>query len=418
MQAFNSLTRPNDKSSFDVVIIGGGLVGLSAALALSTLSRKDQARPLNIAIVEASSVSNEDYVADDDPSTTALSYGSRLIYESIDVWKAIKPYVQPIHNIHVSDRGSFARMCMSAKEYKVAALGYVVPNKQLLSSLVKAVKKCPEITFFRPANIKTLNMHEQGSTLQVEQTSVFKQLEAGLVILADGGRSPLMRQMGFSPTIKTYGHTAILSTVMHAKKHNAVAYERFTEEGPMAMLPILEGSEHKSAMIWTMPSVLAEERMQLPDTYFVRELQDRFGYRLGCFDQVGKCLQFPLTLKTVAEPARQGAVLLGNSAHSLHPVAGQGYNLALRDTIILASVLTESHNSQNLGSHSLLQQYLNRQRSDQQSAIYFSDTLVQLFSSNSPVLKGARGLGMLLLNHCSPVKQWFGHKAMGIGGFG
>lgn len=417
-QASSGIEECMSSVHYDVVIVGGGLVGLSAALALSCLAQKDHARQLSVAVVEAFAISKDSYIADDDPRTTALSYGTRLIYESLGIWDALRSYAHPIRNIHVSDRGLPGMTRLSARECTVPSLGYVVPNKQLLHVLTQAVEGLSEVTIHRPANVETLEITPEKSLMTLSCDGQSLLLSSDLVVLADGGRSSLMKQLGFAPDVTQYGHTGILATITHSKQHGSMAFERFTDEGPMAMLPIASDDGHKSAMIWTMPAELAGERLQLTDEGFLDELHQRFGYRLGAFEKVGKRLHFPLTLKVVPEPARQGAVLLGNSAHSLHPVAGQGYNLALRDTMVLSALLTESSPECFLGSPALLQDYLQRQRSDQLSAITFSDRLVNMFSSNHPADQSGRTLGLVLLDGLLPAKQWFGHKAMGLGGYG
>ncbi len=405
------------KQHFHVVIVGGGLVGLSMALALSSLGKRDNGRVLTIGLIETFPSPENDYNPENDPRTTALSFGTRLIYETLGIWMKLKPYAQPIRHIHVSDKGALGISRLYAKDYNVPSLGYVVPNKQLLKVLSDAVENT-NITLLRPASVESLNMSSQLSLLDISQDNQQKTLSTELIILADGGRSSLMKQMGFEPKITHYHHTGILATITHSQPHNCTAYERFTDEGPMALLPIMPGKQYKSALIWTMPNETAQERLQLVDKDFLDELQARFGMRTGRFEHVGKRSGFPLMLKLVPEPARQGGILLGNSAHSLHPVAGQGYNLALRDVVVLASILTETSEKQSLSDLNLLQNYLRYQQQDQADAITFSDQLVQAFSNNNPLLKAGRNTGLLILDTFMPLKQWFGYKSMGLGGYG
>ena len=403
---------------YDIVIAGGGLAGLSIAAALSFYFSTYTAGKYKIAVVEAFNRPEEDYNVDNDPQTTAISYGSRLIYEKLGIWPLLKPYVQPIKHIHVSDRGHMGMAHINAEDHRQPALGYVIANKHLLHILTGVVSSLENVTICCPASITDLSFHPSMVQLSVQQQDALYSFSTELVILAEGGRSSLASGLGFQSDITSYEQTAIVATVEHDKKHNAVAFERFTDEGPVAMLPILSADQQKSTVIWTMPEALAEERLQLICQDFRAELQARFGYRLGAFTQVGDRCHFPLSLKTVSEPVRHGVVLSGNAAHMLHPVAGQGYNLTLRDAMVLAETLATAPDTQSLGDLTLLQKYQRAQAADQSAVMTFSDALAKYFSSGHLPLRIARNMGLCLLDTCLPLRKWFGKKAMGMGGYG
>ncbi|MCY4330083.1 MAG: FAD-dependent monooxygenase [Endozoicomonadaceae bacterium] len=408
--------KHNTDFHYDIVIAGGGLAGLSMVNALSCLSKKSHGRPLSVAVIEPNGHNHQQDHADD-PRQIALTYGSKLIYESLGLWDALSDRCTPMKTIHVSERGGPGSARLFAEDYQVPALGYVVAAQHLLEALENRLTTLADITLLHQATVKAVDMSAGKKQLTITQQDKVFSLQTDLVIVAEGGRSSVMGQMGFHADEKDYGHTAILTIVGHSKLHNNVAYERFTDEGSVAMLPLSDNNGCKSALVWTMPSRLAAERLQLTDADFMKTLQSLFGDHCGSFYMVGKRSSFPLKLKIAAEPAQHGAVLLGNSAHSLHPIAGQGYNLTLRDVMMLASLLTTA-NTQSLGDLSLLQRYLSQQKQDQFDTIFFSDYLIKVFTSTNPLTRFARKAGLIFFDKAPFIKRWFGYRAMGMGGYG
>jgi 2-octaprenyl-6-methoxyphenol hydroxylase len=235
-------------------------------------------------------------------------------------------------------------------------------------------------------------------------------LDCQLAILADGGRSGLREQLGIGVSHRPYGQSALIANVSPEHGHNGQAFERFTEQGPMALLPL---AEQRCALVWTRASNDAERLMTLSDGQFLDELQQAFGYRLGALRQVGKRHLYPLALVEAQEQVRPHLVVLGNAAHSLHPIAGQGYNLSLRDTLALAQALLSS--AAPLGDFATLQRYVQSQQADQQLTVGFSDQVTRLFGSGEPLLAAGRNLGLLGLDLLPPAKRWFARQAMGLG---
>lgn len=386
----------------NLAIIGGGLVGASLALALQATARQ---RGWRIALVEPFAPGNA-YQPSYDARSTALSYGSRLIYERLDLWQAIAQRAEPIQQIHVSDRGRFGATRLQAIEEGVPALGYVVENAWIGHCLWQALD--PEIVQWHcPAEVTALRQVEVGYRLQLNYGS---ELDCQLAVLADGGRSGLREQLGIAVSQTPYGQSAIIANVSPLEAHRGQAFERFTDEGPMAMLP-LDGN--RCALVWTRESRDAERLMSLSERPFLDELQQAFGYRLGELRQVGTRHLYPLALVEAQEQVRPNLVVLGNAAHSLHPIAGQGYNLSLRDTLALAEVLQAGDAP--LGDFATLQRYLQRQQVDQQLTVGFSDRVTRLFSNNQPLLAAGRNLGLLGLDLLPPAKRWFARQAMGMG---
>ncbi len=244
-----------------------------------------------------------------------------------------------------------------------------------------------------------------------------REVSASLVVLADGGRSPLTQQLGIESALTHYGQSAIIANIAFAQPHAHVAYERFTDTGPLAVLPLAtQEQQPRGALVWTVGSDEAAAHMALTDAAFLETLQRRFGHRLGQLTRVGTRSVYPLTLSVAREQIRPGLVLLGNVAHTLHPVAGQGLNLALRDAAALAAILAQAaEEKEALGSMAVLQRYEQQQQQDQSATILFSHAMTQLFSSTHPVLVWARKFGLLSIDLLPPLKRTLARQAMGLG---
>jgi 2-octaprenyl-6-methoxyphenol hydroxylase len=386
----------------NLAIIGGGLVGASLALALQGAAR---ARGWQICLIEPFAPGGG-YQPSYDARSTALSYGSRLIYQGLGIWPAIAERAEAILQIHVSDRGRFAAARLSADAEGVPALGYVVENAWIGHCLWQVLDA--EVVNWRcPAEVSRLQALDDGYRLTLNDDS---QLDCDLAILADGGRSGLREQLGIGVSHTPYGQTALIANISPQQAHRGQAFERFTEDGPMALLPL---PDNRCALVWTRATADAERLLRLDDRAFLGELQQAFGYRLGKLLQVGARNLYPLALIEAQEQVRAHLAVLGNAAHSLHPIAGQGYNLSLRDTLALAETLQGSDAP--LGDFATLQSYVRRQRSDQQLTVGFSDRATRLFSNGEPLLAAGRNLGLLGLDLLPPAKRWFARQAMGLG---
>ncbi|MGQ7960484.1 2-octaprenyl-6-methoxyphenyl hydroxylase [Pseudomonas sp. SP16.1] len=385
-----------------LAIIGGGLVGASLALALQDTARQ---RGWRIALIEPFAPGSA-YQPSYDARSTALSYGSRLIYERLGVWQAIARRAEAIQQIHVSDRGRFGATRLLAIEEGVPALGYVVENAWIGHCLWQALD-AEVVQWHCPAEVTALQRLDDGYRLSLSDE---RQLDCDLAVLADGGRSGLREQLGIGVSHRPYGQSAVIANVTPLEAHRGQAFERFTDEGPMALLPL---TDNRCALVWTRASADAERLLKLSDAAFLAELQHAFGYRLGALQQVGVRHLYPLSLIEAQEQVRPHLVVLGNAAHSLHPIAGQGYNLSLRDTLALAEVLQAA--TAPLGDFATLQGYLQRQQLDQQLTLGFSDRVTRLFSNAQPLLTAGRNLGLLGLDLLPPAKRWFARQAMGLG---
>ncbi|HWV11144.1 MAG TPA: 2-octaprenyl-6-methoxyphenyl hydroxylase [Pseudomonas sp.] len=386
----------------NIAIIGGGLVGASLALALQEHARKVG---WQICLIEPFAPGGG-YQPSYDARSTALSYGTQQIYQRLGLWQHIAQRAEPIQQIHVSDRGRFAAARLSAMQEGVPALGYVVENAWIGECLWQALDR--DVVIWRtPAEVVRLDALADGYQLTLSDES---SLTCDLAILADGGRSTLREQLGIGVKHTPYGQSALIANVSPQEAHRGQAFERFTEDGPMAMLPL---ADNRCALVWTRATADADRLLKIDEAQFLEELQLAFGYRLGALRQVGARHLYPLALIEACEQVRPNLVVLGNAAHSLHPIAGQGYNLALRDTLALAEVLLESEAP--LGDFATLQGYVQRQQLDQQMTVGFSDQVTRLFSTAEPVLAAGRNLGLLGLDLLPPAKRWFARQAMGLG---
>ena len=387
----------------DIAIIGGGLVGASLALALQAGAKQKGWR---ITLIEPFAPGHA-FQPSYDARGSALSYGSQQIYQKLGLWQQLAERSQAITSIHVSEQGKFANTRLNASEQGVPGLGYVVENAWLGHCLWQALD--PQVVEWRcPTQVQRLQAVAGGYQLFLDDGS---QLNTRLAILADGGRSGLREQLGIHAKTTPYEQTALISTVSTQLAHQGQAFERFTATGPLALLPLVD---QRMVLIWTRPPAEAARLAAASDAEFKQQLQADFGYRLGAFNKIGERHLYPLSLIQSTEQVRPHLVVLGNAAHSLHPIAGQGYNLSLRDCMCLAQTLLTTE--QPLGSLSSLQSYLQQQQLDQQLTIGFSDQITRLFSHSRKPIAPLRSFGLLGLELLSPAKNWFADQAMGLGG--
>ncbi|MEB0040291.1 MULTISPECIES: 2-octaprenyl-6-methoxyphenyl hydroxylase [unclassified Pseudomonas] len=389
-------------SRVNIAIVGGGLVGASLALALQAGAK---ARGWKIVLIEPFAP-GDSYQPSYDARSSALSFGARKIYERLGLWQHISRRAEPILQILVSDRGRFGAARLSAMEEGVPALGYVVENAWLGQCLWQGLDS-DVISWRCPAEVKRMQPLGDGYRLTLDDET---EVECDLAILADGGRSGLREQLGIGVTERPYNQSALIANITPSEAHCGQAFERFTDDGPMALLPL---PENRCALVWTRTGMDAERLAALDERSFLSELQNVFGYRLGALQQVGARHLYPLKLVEAQEQVRPHLAVLGNAAHSLHPIAGQGFNLSLRDANALAEALLASKKLP--GDFATLQAYRECQRLDQLLTVGFSDQVTRLFGSAQPMVGAGRNLGLLGLDLLPPAKSWFARQAMGLG---
>jgi 2-octaprenyl-6-methoxyphenol hydroxylase len=384
----------------DVAIAGGGMVGLSLAAALAEL-------PLDVVVIEPVAP-DADRQPSFDARTTALSSGSRRVLEGIGAWRGIAGQATPIRRIHVSEQGAFGTASLTAAEQGVASLGYTIENRLLGLALRARVTAMPRLLLC-PGSVRDV---ETGGDAVLLRTDGGESIAARLVVAADGAQSAVRSALGIGAGVSDYGQHAIVAHVDTARFHEHTAYERFTPTGPIAVLPIAEG---RSAVVWTLAPDDARRVLALGDGAFIAELQRAFGLRLGRFTRVGRRQSYPLALTRSERLTAPRAVILGNAAQALHPVAGQGFNLALRDVAVLAELVAD-RGSGDPGDAALLACYAAWRAPDREAVIRFTDSLVRGFGLPLAPLKRLRGGGLLLFDLMRPVKHAFARRTMGLAG--
>jgi len=381
-------------TEFDVAIIGGGPVG--AALALALRNSK-----LNCCILEARPANT----GSRDARALALSYGSRLLLSRLNVWDALDN-VSEIRTIHISQQRSFGRTMLHAEELSVPDLGYVLPYPVLQDALTNSLQQS-SITSIYDAGVSALKTDSDGAHITFKQDNKEHTLHARLAVVADGGK---LLEPTHPPELHDYGQSALITHVTCSSPKAITAYERFTPHGPVALLPFKEGYE----LVWTAPHQLVQEMLDWDDAKFLHALQKHFGDRVGEFLTVSRCTCFPLGLKRAPSlTPMQHTVLLGNAAQTMHPVAGQGFNMGLRDAWELAQEILDSK-LETLGAEALLKNYCDRRRSDRSTGIRFTNGLVKLFSNDLPGLSTGRAATLTALD-CLPFAKKFVAKRMMFG---
>ncbi|SFW31548.1 FAD-dependent monooxygenase [Nitrosovibrio sp. Nv17] len=403
--------------TYDLVIVGGGPVGMALVLAL-------RGSGISVLLLEARGLPEET----EDARPLALSHGSRLILERLGVWRSL-PSVTPITTIHVSSRGSFGRTVMTAGEVGVPALGYVVNHHDVFRSMHRALKRSGA-DYLTAAQALRLKADADVARIDFQHGDATQQAGTRLLVLADGGRLAAQVE-GVTQHVRDYRQWAVVARVRSeyvprlpeeaalpglpvrggggiaaSPAEAGVAYERFTPDGPVALLPMGE----YFALVWTLPPAAAQGILALDETAFLARLHDRFGDRLGRFVEAGKRSGFPLALKYADPVTAPRVALVGNAAQTLHPVAGQGFNLGLRDAWELAREIIASPTE--AGSSAMLARYRDRRRMDSGAGRIFTDSLVKLFSNDDPLLGSLRGAGLGALDCLPQVRRFVARRMM------
>ena len=396
------------KHDYDIIIAGGGMIGTSLALALAPLG-------LRVAVIEAVPRKEAAQPSFDERST-ALSRSTQRMFEAMGLWPEIVAASTPITSIHVSDQGRFGFSHIDAEEQGVEALGYVVINRVLGSVLQRALDQEESVDVLCPARAAAVDLSPGAATVHVEQGDEQKTLTCGLLVAADGANSAIRDMLGITAERTSYEQRAIIGNLLPEKAIASKAYERFTSQGPLALLPI---ADRRAAFIWTVVESDADRVMGLDDDAFLAELQDQFGYRLGAFSKVGKRASYPLSLSKALRLTATRSVLVGNSAHGLHPVSAQGFNLGMRDVAALVDCVADAHSTDedfDPGAVAVLERYAAWRRSDQKKLVRFTDSLVRLFTSERPPLRALRNIGMLGFDLVPGVRSVFARHTMGLAG--
>lgn len=390
---------------YDLLIAGGGLAGSCLALAL-------QDSGLKLAIIEANTRAEQQASPAGDRAL-ALAYGTVTMLDALGCWQDIKHAATPIKTIHVSDRGHFGKTRLTAEEENVEALGYVIIARDLEAHVAERVEAL-NIERICPARVVGLYSGTQEIGVSLKLAARAEIVSAKLLAGADGGLSSVRKLLDIDQLVSDYGQTALVTTVKSSRPNHFFAYERFTASGPLALLPV---GERHSAVVWTRSREDAETLLSANEADFITELQNCFGYRLGELTLAAPRRAFPLTLIRAERMVEGRAVILGNAAHQLHPVAGQGFNLGLRDVTTLAeTLLGQNAKGGDIGDPALLKAYADSRRQDHERTIRFTDQLIHIFSNEWLPLAAARNAGLCLLDQIPAAKSLLTRHAMGLSG--
>jgi len=393
-------------SEYDLIIVGGGLTGASLAVALADSN-------LRIAVVEA-------YAPDAsaqpgyDERTIALTYSSRHIYDQIGVWdNALAEEACAIESIHISNKGHLGLTRLSCQDACTPALGYVVPTRALGAALHRRIAETGNIQLFCPFEALQVDTQADHASIVIKNgDNEQPRLQADLIVIADGGRSPLLDTLGFNRNKKAYAQSALLSIVRSNISHRHKAYERFMQDGPLALLPM---TGQRFAVVWTLDRLNLARISALSDDDYIAELQVAFGTRAGLFSDPSPRKTYPLTQSLLDTPYRERVVALGNAAHTVHPVAGQGFNLGLRDVAALTELIFETLGEQgDIGKQSLLEAYQQARQRDTQRVAQFTDGLLKIFNHTSPLLGAGRSLGLFAVENLPFIKRALLRRSMGL----
>ncbi|KZN65566.1 2-octaprenyl-6-methoxyphenyl hydroxylase [Pseudoalteromonas luteoviolacea] len=389
---------------FDVLIVGGGMAGATAAITI-----KKQHPHCRIAVIEAFAPKTNTHPSFDDRSIAlaeqSIEYLSRLELFSKE-WR----FAEPILQVNVSDRGHFGKTTIEPKAYDVDALGYVVevnPYGQFLHQQLQT----HDITVFCPATVSSLSQHLDYVEVSIALASSEQKvsLQASLLVVADGAQSPTRALLNLEFNSFPYEQGALIANVKVAQGHKGHAFERFTPQGPMALLPM---SDDRYSVAWCMNREALDDVLAYDDAQFLARLQQEFGYRGGIFEAVGMRSSYPLVHGRVSDVVHHRVVLIGNAAHAIHPIAGQGFNLGVRDIQCLNACLKQ-HDVSEWGSHAFTQAYKVARERDISRVMTLTDGLVRLFSNHSRTVAFGRSCGLLLMSLFTNFKAPLAKQLMG-----
>ncbi|KCY48464.1 2-octaprenyl-6-methoxyphenyl hydroxylase [Acinetobacter nosocomialis] len=396
-----------------VIIVGGGMVGLSLSLMLAKAN-------IAVKLLEAVKYPNYDdqnvapYHSSFDARNTALSRRSVQIYQKLGLWDALQQHATPILQVHITEQGSFGKARLVAEQEKVESFGQVIENAWLGRVLLTQVRQQPLIELIDGVQVTALTQDAEQVHIEAQRGDELLKLESKLLIAADGRDSFCRQAVGVGVDVHDYDQVAIVTTVQTSKPHEQVGFERFSALGPLALLPL--PGEYRRSVVWPVKKGTEDEWLgEENDQHFLDALQKTYGDRAGKFEKTGKRFSYPLSQVLAHKQAVGRVILMGNAAHTIHPVAGQGFNLCLRDAdVLLRYLVNQLSTSDDIGNPDNLLAYEQARLSDQQRVIKFCDTVVRGFSNQNPLLKLIRNTGLIAFDVIPGVKPLVANYAMGL----
>ncbi|WP_105900862.1 2-octaprenyl-6-methoxyphenyl hydroxylase [Vibrio gangliei] len=390
---------------YDIAIVGAGMAGATLAVAVDHLCQGK----LNIAVIEAYQLHDEQRHPGFDSRAIALSYGTAQILKQLDLWARFEPFLTPITDIEISDRSHLGLADITAQDEHVAALGYVVELESVGRIYQQAIRECTSIDYYCPAKVKHIERTLESVTVTLSDDQL---LQANLLVAADGALSESCQHINIPLNEIDFEQVAVIANVTTEVAPQGRAFERFTEFGPVAFLPMSEG---RSSVVWCMPEARAQKMMQATDDDVIAALQQDFGWRLGKITKVGALACYPLVLRYREQIVSHRFAVVGNAAQTLHPIAGQGFNLGIRDVFSLAEEITQAYQEQgDVGNYSMLSRYRQRRQQDRELTMSLTSCLVNSFSNAWPAMRVGRNLGLLAISYLPYLKQPIVKRTMGL----
>ena len=377
----------------EYLILGAGPVGLIFSLLLAKQNKSSHLLELR-----------KKNAAHSDKRALALSYGTKLILENLGIWRLLEKKITSIQSIHTSQKNSFGRTLLSAKENNLPALGYVVSYGDLSKALEDPINQSSLIKVSYEFEVSAIENKQDKSILYGLTKNL--PLEAPLLILADGGKNTTDLIQNLKRKETSYNHTALVTKVISEIPPNNVAYERFTSMGPIALLP---NGPKEFSLVWTGKDIDIQALAKTKKNVFLEKLYEHFGDRVGRFIDCEKFITFPLKKIVLEDFPQSHIVVIGNSAQTMHPVAGQGFNTGIRDAYVLSKLMNESE-SNHIGSESFVNQYYASRHPETKKTLFFTDSLVNIFSNDLVGLSITRGFSLSLLDNFRPVKNFLVKK--------
>ncbi len=388
-------------ADYDIAVVGGGLAGASLACAVADTG-------LSVALIEATPFDAQPD-ANMRARTTAIAWGTRALFEQLALWACMADAAAPIKRLHVSQHQRFGTVRVDAADYDLPALGYVLPNTVMIGVLKARLDQLDQVDVIAPARFEGLTQKPDRIALDIAGRTLTTRLLVG----ADGANSSVRGALGIGARVDDYDQKAVVTILASEYPHEGTAYERFTPDGPVALLP---RTRDTCAAVWTLPTEAAEAACAAHEADFIARLQAAFGHRLGWLELAGPRGAYPLKRVLAERAAGRRAVLIGNAGHALHPAAAQGFNLAMRDALVLASMLRErgAHPDFDPGDADLLAAWADARLPDQHRVANFTDAIVRVFSNRLPALGGARAAGLVGLSLLPGIKHDMARRSMGL----
>ncbi|CAG9000142.1 MAG: 2-octaprenyl-6-methoxyphenol hydroxylase [Candidatus Celerinatantimonas neptuna] len=391
------------RNEFDLIISGGGMVGATLALFICEYAKKQHQNLPSIAILEAHPLNYGSHPGFDGRAI-ALASGSIDLYRDVNFWKRLAPFAQNIEQINVSDRGHWGQVQINAQEYGIEQLGAVVELAHVGREIHQILSQYQNISLFCPARLE--HVHPCQDTHQVVLDNGQK-LSGKLLVGADGGSSKVAELMHLERHQLDFGQSALIANLACSKPHQQHAFERFSEHGPVALLPM---TDERWSLVWCVPREQQDFWLNSSDEYFLSGLQQVFGYRVGRFQTIGRRDGYPLVLTQHRQLFAHRTAIIGNAAHSLHPIAGQGFNLGIRDAAVLAKLLCHYDDP---GSYQCLHDFQAQRQQDIELTVGLTSALAIGFSSRDKLSVIARNLGLSSMQYCTGLKSTLVRRTLG-----